>query len=462
MLPLPTYAFQRKPYFIEPGTARSAPEAAPQLVRTDDISAWGYQPRWRPRQANIEIDVTQDLASTEPQTWLVFAYEAGLSDKLVERLRGASHRVTVVRSGDLFARLNEFEYLLAPERGREGYDELLRDLVATGNTPQQIVHAWLVTQEERFRPGSSFFHRNLEQGFFSLLFLAQAMAGENLPKPQHLTVLSSGAVRVRDEALPYPEKATLMGPARVAPRELPGLTCSVLDVVLPAVDKGWRARPDVNALNGLADRVLEDLFAAPDNRVAALRADKRFELGFAPLPLAPTEGLAGISPGCVCLITGGLGGIGLTLAERLAREKQARLVLIARQALPGPDTWDARLRSGDPLDPVVQRILAVRRLESLGAEVLVVAADVCNVKDMRAAADQAKQRFGRIEVVIHAAGVVDDGPLMTKTSGGVEEVFAPKVHGVQILHDLFPDGSIDRLVLFSSTSTVTAPASARG
>ncbi|WP_291101821.1 type I polyketide synthase [Hydrogenophaga sp.] len=457
-VPLPTYAFQRKPYFIEPGTARSAPEAAPQLVRTDDISAWGYQPRWRPRQANIEIDVTQDLASTEPQTWLVFADEAGLTDKLVERLRSASHRVTVVRAGDLFARLNEFEYLLAPERGREGYDELLRDLVAAGNTPQQIVHGWLVTQEERFRPGSSFFHRNLEQGFFSLLFLAQAMAGENLPKPQHLTVLSSGAVRVRDEALPYPEKATLMGPARVAPRELPGLTCSVLDVALPAVDKGWRARPDANALNALADRVLEELFAAPDNRVAALRADRRFELGYAPLPLAPSEGLSGFSPGCVCLITGGLGGIGLTLAERLAREKQAHLVLLARQALPASDTWDARLRSGDPLDPVVQRILAVRRLEGLGAEVLVVAADVCNVKDMRAAADQAKQRFGRIEVVIHAAGVVDDGPLMTKTSGGVEEVFAPKVHGVQILHDLFPDGSIDRLVLFSSTSTVTAPA----
>ena len=457
-VPLPTYAFQRKPYFIEPGTARSAPDSVPQLVRTDDIGAWGYQPRWRPRQANIEIDVTQDLASTAPQSWLVFADETGLADKLVERLRSAAHQVTVVRSGDLFARLSEFEYLLAPERGREGYDELMRDLVATGNSPQQIVHGWLVTQEERFRPGSSFFHRNLEQGFFSLLFLAQAMAGENLPKPQHLTVLSSGAVRVRDEALPYPEKATLMGPARVAPRELPGLTCSVLDVVPPAVDKGWGAKVDASALNALADRVLEDLFAAPDNRVAALRADKRFELGYAPLPLAQTEGLAGLAQGCVCLITGGLGGIGLTLAERLAREQHARLVLLARQPLPAPETWDTHLRSGDPLDPLVQRILAVRHLQGMGAEVLVIAADVCNVNDMQAAAELAEQRFGRIEMVIHAAGVVDDGPLMTKTPGRVEEVFAPKVHGVQILHDLFPDGSIDRLILFSSTSTVTAPA----
>jgi acyl transferase domain-containing protein/thioesterase domain-containing protein/acyl carrier protein len=457
-VPLPTYAFQRKPYFIEPGTTRAAAQAAPQLVRTDDISAWGYQPRWRPRQANIEIDVAQDLASTEPQTWLVFADEVGLADQLIERLRGAAHRVTVVRAGDLFARRSEFEYLLAPERGREGYDELVRDLVATGNTPQQIVHSWLVTQDERFRPGSSFFHRNLEQGFFSLLFLAQAMASENLPKPLHLTVLSTGAARVRTEELPYPEKATLMGPAKVAPRELPGLTCSVLDIELPTVNKGWRSKSDASAIHTLAERVLEELFSVANNRVAALRADKRFELTYAPLPLAPTEGIPGLAQGCVCLITGAFGGIGLTLAERLAREKKARLVLLARQPLPAPEAWDTFLRTSDPLNPVVQRMLAVRRLEGLGAQVLVIAADVCNVKDMQTAAELAQQRFGRVEMVIHAAGVVDDGPLMTKTSGGVEEVFAPKVHGVQILHDLFPDGSIDRLVLFSSTSTATAPA----
>jgi acyl transferase domain-containing protein/thioesterase domain-containing protein/acyl carrier protein len=457
-VPLPTYAFQRKPYFIEPGTSRAAPEPAPQLVRNDDIGSWGYQPRWRPRQADVEIDVTQDLANTPAQSWLIFADEAGLADQLISRLRGAAHRVTVVRAGDLFARLSEFDYLLAPERGREGYDELVRDLVASGNAPQQIVHSWLVTREERFRPGSSFFHRNLEQGFFSLLFLAQAVASENLPKPLHLTVLSSGSVRVRDEKLPYPEKATLMGPAKVAPRELPGLTCSVVDLALPAIDKGWRAKPDPRTLDALADRVLEDLFSSPGNRIAAWRGDKRFELGYASLPLPAAEEMAGLNPGCVCLLTGGLGGIGLTLAERLAREKRARLVLLARQALPPAQNWDALVRTGDPLDPVMQRILAVQRLESLGAEVLVLAADVCNVNDMQEAAQKAQQRFGRINMVVHAAGVVDDGPLMTKTSGGVEEVFAPKLHGLQILHDLFPDGSIDRLVLFSSTSTITAPA----
>ncbi|MGV3727069.1 type I polyketide synthase [Hydrogenophaga sp.] len=457
-VPLPTYAFQRKPYFIEPGEARHGTAAPAQLMRTDDIAHWGYQPRWRPRQADVDFDVTQDLNGTPAQSWLVFMDDTGLSDALVQRLRSAGHRVTAVRAGDVFARVSEHEYLLAPERGREGYDDLVRDLMATGHVPQQIVHNWLVTREERFRPGSNFFQRNLEQGFFSLLFLAQAVAAENLPKPLHLTVLSTGAARVRDEALPYPEKATAMGPARVAPRELPGMTCTVLDLELPAVDKSWRARPQPEALDAVVDRVLEDLFAQPSNRVAALRGEKRFEQGFAPLVLPENTPLPELQEGAVCFITGGLGGIGLTVAERLAREKRARLVLLTRQPLSAPENWDALLRGAEGHSAQALRIRAVRRLQSLGAEVMVVAADVCNKMDMQAAAQQARQRFGTIQLVVHAAGVVDDGPLLTKTSGAVEEVFAPKVHGLQILHELFPDGSIDRLVLFSSTSTITAPA----
>lgn len=456
-VPLPTYAFQRKPYFIQPGIATATAEE-PRPAHIDDIARWGYQPRWRPRTADCDIDVATELAQTEPRHWLVFADEVGLTDAVTARLREAGHRVTVVRAGDLFARVAEHEYLLAPERGREGYDELMRELMASGRPPQALVHGWLVTREERFRPGSSFFHRNLEQGFFSLLFLAQAMAEENLPKPLQLTVLSTGAVRVKDEPLPYPEKATIAGPIRVAPRELPGLSCGWLDLQLPETPTGWRARPDPAALQTLADPVLEELLSSPGNRQAALRGPRRLELGFAHLPLPPAADLTPLPERAVCLITGGLGGIGLTVAERLAREKQARLVLLARSPLPAAETWDEVLRTRSPDDHQVRRILAVRHLQSLGSEVTVLAADVCNVNDMQIAARQAQALGKRIHLVVHAAGVVDDGPLLTKTSGQIEEVFAPKVHAVQILNDLFPDGSIDTLVLFSSTSTVTAPA----
>lgn len=77
---------------------------------------------------------------------------------------------------------------------------------------------------------------------------------------------------------------------------------------------------------------------------------------------------------------------------------------------------------------------------------------------METAVAAGQGRFGPVHAVIHAAGVVDDGPILTKTPAEVEEVFAPKLHGTQVLDRLFPDGTIALLVLFSSTSTVTGPA----
>ena len=450
-VPLPTYPFQRKPYFIEPGIAAASRETA-EPAREDDLGNWGWRPHWRPRAADCDIDVETCLAETAPQGWLMFLDEAGLGAAAAARLRTAGHRVITVRAGDAFGRDGEGGYLLAPERGRQGYDLLLRDLVARGQVPSRIAHFWLVTAQEGHRPGSSFFHRNLEQGFHALLFLAQAIAEENLPRPIHLTAFTTGAAQVRSEALPYPEKATVLGPVRVIPRELPGVSCSLLDLQLPeAPRRGKAGLPD-----RLVSQVLEELLAAPSGTVAALRGERRLELGLRPNPL-PQDDFA-LPQGAPVLITGGFGGIGLTLAEDLIRRHGAKIVLIARRSLPDRAGWSAWLAAHDPADPLSRRILALQRLEALGGEVMVAAADVCNLEDMRGAVAAAEARFGPIRAVIHAAGVVDDGPLLTKSPAAVEEVFAPKLHGTQVLDRLFPDGTLDLMVLFSSTTTLTGPA----
>ena len=448
-VPLPTYAFQRKPYFIAPA-ATQVIQAEALPMKVEDIGQWGWQPVWKPKAAD------GDLETAERHSWLVFADEVGLAAQVVAQLRAAGQDVVTVRTGDAFARDGEGGYILNPERGREGYDQLVRELVASGHAPDRIAHFWLVTDRETFRPGSSFFHRNVEQGFYALMFLGQAMAEENLPRPIHVSVVTTGAAQVKDEGLPYPEKAAVAGPVKVIPRELPGVTCATLDVVLPPQPKGWRAKADPAAMERLALQVCEDLLSDPANAAAALRGEKRFERALRKLPL--TEGGLELAEGAPVLITGGFGGIGLTLAERLATERKAKLVLSARRELPSRDQWAAHVARYGAADAVGRRILAVQRLESLGAEVMVARADVCNAEEMRAAIAKAEQSFGKLRAVIHAAGVVDDGPLMTKSPAAVEEVFAPKLHGTHVLHDLFPDGSLDLMVLFSSTSTVTGPA----
>lgn len=450
---LPTYAFQRQRYFIEPGKA-AAPRPA-FLTRSDDVSGWGWKPVWRPRAAEVEV---ADLADAEPQTWLLFADEGGMAARLASRLRAAGHAVVEVRPGDTFARVGD-GYVLAPERGREGYDLLMADLAVRGLLPTRIGHFWLLTQDEGHRPGSSFFHRVMEQGFYALMFLAQALEGEAVPRPLHLTVVTNGAARLRDEALPYPAKATVAGPARVIPRELAGVSVTTLDVEWTrSVDAPlWGRRGAEMArearLAVLESRLLEELLAEPGDRVAALRGDRRFECAMRPVPLAPVPVTA---PGVV-LITGGFGGIGLSLATDLAA-KGTKLALLARRALPDRGDWADYLKRHAPQDPVARRIRAVEALESLGAEVIVVAADVCNATAMQEARATIEAQLGPISGVIHGAGVIADAPLLAKSPSSVEDVFTPKIHGTEVLGEVFPDGSIDWMVLFASSSTVTAPA----
>ena len=444
---LPSYAFQKKPYFIAPGTSQAA-QAAPLPARIDDMARWGWKPHWKPASAGFELI---DLAETAPQNWLIFCDEEGLGAATATALRAAGHEVRCVRAADAFGRDGP-DYVLAPERGREGYDALVRDLVAHGHSPTRIAHFWGVTRGESFRPGSSFLHRTLEQGFYSLMFLAQALAEENLPRPMHLSVFTTGAAQVRDEALPYPEKATLLGPARVIPRELPGVTVALCDLDLPPAPR--RGKADLAALTGM---VLEELLQTPAPTIAALRGARRYELGLKPQVLPDAAGFT-LPDGAHVMITGGFGGIGLTVAEDLIRRFGARITLIARRALPDRATWGRYLAAHDPADPISRRLLALQRLEALGGQVCVAAADVCNAEDMAAALKAGEARFGKLHAVIHAAGVVDDGPLLLKTPAEVEEVFAPKLHGTLVLDRLFPDGSLDLMVLFSSTSTVTGPA----
>jgi NAD(P)-dependent dehydrogenase (short-subunit alcohol dehydrogenase family)/acyl carrier protein len=154
--------------------------------------------------------------------------------------------------------------------------------------------------------------------------------------------------------------------------------------------------------------------------------------------------------GGVYLITGGLGGIGLVIAEYLARTVKAKLILSGRSEFPSRSQWEQWLATHEQHDQVSEKIRGVKALEALGAEVLVVSADVTNIEQMQAVVNQAHEKFGQIHGVIHTAGVAGGGVIQRKTPEIVESVMAPKVKGVLVLESIFKDMHLDFLVLFSS------------
>lgn len=462
---LPTYAFAHKPYFIEPG--RGSVEEKDELAKIPDVENWGWLPRFRPALADPQ-------PSERPYTWLVFIDRGGVGRRIEERLEARGDRVIVVHEGDAYGKRGDDEYSLSPERGREGYAALMADLVQVGAAPDRILHLWLLENEPRFRPGSSLFHHHQERGFFSLFFLAQALS-ESVASPLHITVVTNGMVRALDEAVPHPDKATVLGPVKVIPRELPGVSASAIDVQLPVPSErlfagglrqalvdpfGGRKRAE-RELDALADRLMDDLTSPPRNAIVALRGERRFEQVTTPVRLKPAERIP-LRQGGVYLITGGLGGIGLSLAEHLAQHCGAKLALLGRTVLPPREQWSAYLEKHGLEDRISRRLRRLMDVENAGAELLIASADVTNVDEMRAVFVEARARFGALNGIFHTAGVIDDELIALKTQASAQEVLTPKVQGTLVLdglvNELCTQAPLDLFVLFSSTSTLTAPA----
>ena len=467
---LPTYAFQQQRYFIEPGVRGEAQsDGDGDLVdKEHDADRWFYEPVWRRRDVEDPIE--------DRFTHLVFADAVGVADQLVPRLRAAGHRVVVVRTGDTYACISPDEYRIAPEQGRDGYDQLLRDLTQHERIPDRVLHLALLAHDESHRDGSSFFHRNQELGFYSLLFLAQAWAADGVKRPLHVMVASAGMQRMNDgDEARWPDQATVLGPAMVMPRELPDVTVSVIDLspdeiaLAVGVHRGSSvkriarsaASKAANAslhlgLGTVLDALETESRAPAVSEIVAVRGGQRY-VADVRRSKPPVAGHLPLRQGGAVLVTGGLGGISLTVARRLAERRAAKLVLLSRSGLPSRDQWDdliAKLGEGHALS---QRIAAVRSIEAAGGEVEVMAGDVTDVVRMREITAEMRRRFGGVHGVVHAAGVVDDGLMVTKRQAEVEDVLSPKVAGTLVLEQVTADDDLDVFVVFSSTSTVTAP-----
>jgi amino acid adenylation domain-containing protein len=434
-VPLPTYPFQRQRYWVEPRKTEGNGRAAGRKRR--ELDDWFYVPGWK------RTPPARPAPEPPAGACLVFLDDCGLGAEAVRLLEAAGWEVWTVQAGDLFARLGERSFVIDAWNAAS-YDLLLADL---GAAPETVLHFWSVTGE-RSGVSAEGAGRALDLGFFSLTFLAQALGKRGIATPMRLLAVSDGVQRVTGEESLHPAKATLLGPCRVIPRELPGLDCRSLDVVLPATNG--------DSLMKLARRVLEELavFGAEGEPVAALRGGFRWEPAYEPTPL-PADAAAPLRQEGVYLITGGLGGLGLAVAGFLARTVAAKLVLVGRTPLPPREEWEGRLALGED-DPVSRRLRRLLALEKLGAEVLTVAADVSALAGVEAARDAALARFGAVHGVIHAAGRPGGGIVHVKTRALAEAVLAPKVSGALAIDQAFRGRRLDFLALFSSVTAVLA------
>jgi NAD(P)-dependent dehydrogenase (short-subunit alcohol dehydrogenase family) len=96
----------------------------------------------------------------------------------------------------------------------------------------------------------------------------------------------------------------------------------------------------------------------------------------------------------VYLIIGGLGGIGLAVAEALSTSSSAHFVLLSRQQLPAQEDWAAWLAAYQPGDAHYALIQSLLTWQQAGARVSVAKADVSSYDSMQSAVAAIRAAYG--------------------------------------------------------------------
>jgi len=355
------------------------------------------------QQAVFVAQAPQGTAEREPARWLLQPDRGGLAEALAAELR---------RAGDL-------PELLAP--GAEALAQALRSPLPC----RGVVHLQALDQAAHAGLSTADIERGQQALVQALLPTVQALAAQSGAQVPGLWIATRGAQATHPHDGADPAQATAWGIGHGVAVEHPELRCTRIDLD-PAADTAAAAAV-----------LAAELQSASREDQVALRGTRRLVRRLvAQAPAAPAApGGPAIDAGRSHLVTGGLRGLGLRVAEWLVGQGARHLVLMGRQAP------DARARQ------------VVERLRGQGVEVQVVQGDVAKADDVRRVCAGLSVPLAG---VVHAAGVLDDGVIAAQSWPRFAAVMGPKVFGSWNLHTLC--GELDYLVFFSSGASVAGSA----
>ncbi|MBT2389305.1 SDR family NAD(P)-dependent oxidoreductase [Streptomyces sp. ISL-1] len=431
---LPTYAFQRRRYWVEPSGERgtAAPDGIEaafwETVEREDLEALAATLRlsqdtleevlpalasWRrDSRAGSELDswryrvvwrsVTDPAPAAPTGTWLVAVPAAADGEPLVDAVVS-----TLERHG---ARA----LTLTVEPGLDR-DTLAARLRTAGESASLTGVLSLLplngTGDER--------HASLPAGLAATLLLLQAVADAGIDR--RVWSVTRGSVSVSDsDPLDHPVQAHVWGLGQVAELEIPHLWAGVVDL------------PDMPDERDLA-RLAAVLAGAGEESQLAIRPYGAFARRLVRAPRSRTAPAPGTwQPRGTVLVTGGTEDAGAQVARRLAAAGAEHLLLVG-----GSDTThdaSALLRA---------------ELEALGARVTVTACDPAD-REALAAVLAAVPDDSPLTAVFHTTGLLEEEALGTLTLDGLDRVLRSKAHGARNLHELTQHHDLSAFVLFSS------------
>lgn len=422
-VPLPTYPWQRQRCW-----PAVAPPTKPIGDSTGDLlyeAVWTRQDRPLPGPAPTG-------------RWLIYADDTGVALSLLAALTRARVPAVAVWAGRAWRALEDDRFVIRPGVPEDAA-RMLKEADAVTQPFTRVVQLWgLDGAEATGVPRVRAFQARALTG---TLHLVQALAAlqegaRSAPAPRLSIVTRQVHLTRPVDGLPAFAGASLWGLGRTIAAEHPDLWGGLFDI------------PESSGGPDLAARLVAEVMDPRGEEEVALRSHGRYALRLRPAPADSAQSVQ-ICGEAAYLITGGLGALGLLIADRLVIEGARHIVLVGRSPLPPRERWEA-LREEPGVGP---RIAAVRALEAKGARVYTGALDITDEPGLRALLDALRgQGCPPIRGVVHAAAEFRAGPLRGLSAAELDRSLEAKGIGALVLERCLGGEGLEFFLLLSSVA----------
>jgi myxalamid-type polyketide synthase MxaE and MxaD len=385
----------------------------------DPFAGCAYMVAWRPKDLPT---LAASSAPTRPGTWLIFVDEDGTGTAVAALLREQGETCVEVSAGPRFERIGADSYVIEPAR-QEDYQRLFREAIGADSVCRGVVHFWSLDAAPWESTTAETLMADVRQGSVSTLLLVQELVWQGFREAPRLVLVTRGAQMVTSNApLSAVSQAPLWGLGRTIAMEQPDLACMRVDL------SPWRRQNEASLL-------VRELFDGDGEDQIALRDEGRLVARLQQGDLETAESPA-LSSDASYLITGGLGGLGLSLAAWMVSQGARHLVLLSR---------------GEPSEAASE---AIRALEATGVEVCTWRGDVSRPADVEGVLAQIRDWMPPLRGIVHAAGVLEDRTLQEMGEDQFWKPIRPKVLGAWNLHAATHELPLNFFVMYSSAAAL--------
>ncbi len=387
----------------------------------DPLAGCAYTIVWQRKQ--ISEETTPSVPpSLRRGPWVILGDDGGTGAQVARHLRALGQTCVEVIAGSRFARSGTSRYTIDPSKS-EDYQRLFREVVS-GDTPcQGVVHFWSLDATPWGHTTDETLLADVRRGTMSALHVVQELVRRGARDAPRLVLVTRGAQAAGGDALLVSgSQAPLWGLGRTIAMEQPDLACTRVDLASEGT-------------SGEATQLVRELLFSDGEDQIALRSEGRLVARLERGDLEPAEPPA-LDPEASYLITGGLGGLGLTAARWMVSRGARHLVLLGRS------------------EPSSAAMEAIRAMEEAGAHVRAWQADVSRASEVAGALEHIEKDMPVLRGIVHAAGVVEDRTLQEMGEEQFFQPIRPKILGAWNLHEGTRGLPLDFFVMFSSSSAL--------